>query len=125
MVVTLNEIVPEGQVVFIANQRGAEDEFDFFFSDGVETTYTTTINLTLPIEVYVGGNKQTNTVDYNVTTLDPVLVEFTDPPANGLEVLILVRRGVTWYQGDGVNPSNGVALQDTQTAAARFLRGEI
>ena len=125
VVVTLNEVVPEGQVVFIANQRGAEDEFDFFFSDGVETTYTTTINLTLPIEVYVGGNKQTNTVDYNVTTLDPVLVEFTDPPANGLEVLILVRRGVTWYQGDGVNPSNGVALQDTQTAAARFLRGEI
>jgi hypothetical protein len=79
----------------------------------------------LPVEVYVGGIKQTNTVDYNVTTLDPVLVEFTEPPETGLEVLVLVRRGVTWYQGDGINPSDGVALQDTQTQAARFLRGEI
>jgi hypothetical protein len=44
------------------------------------------------------------------------------PPA-GVEVTILVRQGVTWYQ-QGVNEaSDGVALQDTDTQAARFLRG--
>jgi hypothetical protein len=44
------------------------------------------------------------------------------PPA-GQEVTILVRRGVTWY-APGINePSDGVALQDTNTVPARFLRG--
>jgi hypothetical protein len=34
-----------------------------------------------------------------------------------------VRQGVTWYQ-QGVNEaSDGIALQDTNTQAARFLRG--
>ena len=44
-------------------------------------------------------------------------------PAAGVEVTILVRQGVTWYQ-QGVNQaSDGIALQDTDTQAARFLRG--
>ena len=44
------------------------------------------------------------------------------PPA-GVEVTILVRQGVTWYQ-QGINEaSDGIALQDTNTQAARFLRG--
>ena len=44
-------------------------------------------------------------------------------PAAGVEVTILVRQGVTWYQ-QGVNEaSDGIALQDTDTQAARFLRG--
>jgi hypothetical protein len=44
-------------------------------------------------------------------------------PPEGVEVTILIRRGVTWYE-PGVNTaSNGVALQDTNTRAARFLRG--
>jgi hypothetical protein len=44
-------------------------------------------------------------------------------PAAGVEVTILVRQGLTWYQ-QGVNEaSDGIALQDTDTQAARFLRG--
>jgi hypothetical protein len=51
-------------------------------------------------------------------------VEFDMAPPEGVQVTILVRRGVTWY-APGINtPSNGVALQDTETQAARFLRGE-
>jgi hypothetical protein len=50
-------------------------------------------------------------------------VVFETAPADAVEVKIAVRNGVTWYQGDGVNPSNGVALQDTNTQIARFLRG--
>lgn len=73
------------------------------------------------VEVYVGGTRITD--DYSVTASAPVVVEFNSPPADGSEVVILVRRGVTWYaQGDGT-PSDGVALQDTNTDAARFLRG--
>ena len=46
------------------------------------------------------------------------------PPA-GVEVTILVRRGVTWYAPGVDTPSDGRPLQVTDTQAARFLRGEI
>jgi hypothetical protein len=124
VIVTFDTPVPAGQVVYIANQRGAEDEFDYSFSDGINPTFTTTINLTLPIRVFVGGIEQTNIVNYNISSLDPVIVNFVTAPESGQEVTILVRRGVTWY-APGINaPSNGVALQDTNTQAARFLRGQ-
>ena len=83
------------------------------------------------IEVYVGGIRQyaasdttaDSTYRWFVTDFDPLAVEFDIAPAAGSEVTILVRQGVTWYApGDGT-ASNGVALQDTQTQAARFLRG--
>jgi hypothetical protein len=92
------------------------------------------------IEVYVGGVRQyaysdtTATSQYRwfVTDYDPLAIEFVvdgsvtpqlTAPAAGVEVTILVRHGVTWYaQGNGT-PSNGVALQDTDTVPARFLRG--
>jgi hypothetical protein len=41
----------------------------------------------------------------------------------GVEVTILVRRGLGWY-GSGVKETTGTALQETDTAAARFLSGE-
>jgi hypothetical protein len=73
------------------------------------------------VEVYVGGTRVTT--GYVVAATNPVRIEFTTAPASGSEVTILVRRGVTWYQGTGSEPSDGVALQDTNTKAARFLRG--
>ena len=92
------------------------------------------------IEVYVGGVRQYAYSDttaesqyrWFVTDFDPVAIDFVvdsevypplaAPPA-GQEVTILVRRGVTWY-APGINePSDGVALQDTNTVPARFLRG--
>ena len=50
-------------------------------------------------------------------------VVFDVAPAAGQQVTLLVRHGVTWYQRGVDTPSNGVALQQTNTAAARFLRG--
>jgi hypothetical protein len=75
------------------------------------------------VEVYVGGIRQYG--GYAVIDPGPMCtVEFDTAPPEGVQVTILVRRGVTWY-APGINtPSNGVALQDTETQAARFLRGE-
>jgi hypothetical protein len=73
------------------------------------------------VEVWVGGTKLTD--GYTITGSNPVVVEFDSPPANGSEIVVLVRRGVTWYAPGNGTPSNGVALQDTNTDAARFLRG--
>ena len=99
--------------------------------DGTTTTFTAadiylgtaedSTNLDLTVEVYVGGIRVQE--GYTITGEDPVVVEFDLAPADGSEVTILVRRGVNWYQ-PGVNtPSDGVPLQDTNTQAARFLRG--
>ena len=86
------------------------------------------------IEVYVGGTRQYNYSDttanseyrYIVSLFDPLAIEFivddTYPaPAAGSEVTILQRRGKTWYEPADGNPSNGIALQETDTIAARFL----
>jgi hypothetical protein len=121
--ITFDYPPPENKVVYIRNQRGAEDEFDYSFANGVETTFTTTIDLSLPVRVYVGGIEQPLDT-YLVTSLDPVVVLFDTAPASGSEIAILVRDGQTWYQPGLITPSNGEPLQITQTVAARFLRGE-
>ena len=96
------------------------------FADFADSTVETD-----SIEVYVGGIRQYTVSDttadstyrWFITDFDPLAVEFDIAPAAGSEVTILVRQGVTWYApGDGT-ASNGVALQDTETQAARFLRG--
>jgi hypothetical protein len=85
------------------------------------------------LEVYVSGVRQYSSVEtaveseypWTVTNFSPVAIEFDNAlPPEGVEVTILVRRGVTWYQRGVGSASNGVALQDTNTEAARFLRGE-
>jgi hypothetical protein len=84
------------------------------------------------LEVYVGGIRQYSSIEtaaesqypWIVTDFAPVAIEFVDAlPPEGVEVTILVRRGVTWYAPGVDTPSNGVALQDTETVPARFLRG--
>jgi hypothetical protein len=66
---------------------------------------------------------------YQISTWDPVIIEFLSAddlpaPAEGVEVTILERRGVNWYQ-PGLNAaSDGRPLQITDTTQARFLRGE-
>jgi hypothetical protein len=77
------------------------------------------------LEVYVGGTRQYVTFDcqypWFVSNFDPVAIGFQVPPPAGSEVTILVRRGVTWYAPGANTASDGVALQETDTAAARFL----
>jgi hypothetical protein len=99
-------------------------------ADGSTTVFTAAdINLLLEdstirdesLEVYVGGVR--TTAGYTVTANDPAEITFTDAPPAGVEVTMLVRRGVTWYAPGAGTPSNGEPLQVTETAAARFLRG--
>jgi hypothetical protein len=101
-------------------------------ADGTTTVFQAAdINLLLEdstirdesVEVYVGGTQVT--AGYSITADNPCEVTFVTAPDSGVEVTILVRRGVTWYAPGAGTASNGVALQITDTQAARFLRGEI
>jgi hypothetical protein len=85
------------------------------------TTYWQT--LSREVEVYIGGTLQLS--GYTITSETPVEITFATAPADGAEVTILVRRGVTWYaQGTApLTASNGDPLQITDTVPARFLQG--
>jgi hypothetical protein len=74
------------------------------------------------VQVYVGGVLQTS--GYSFIHEDPVTIKFTSAPAQGSDVTILVRRGMTWYEQGIDTASNGVPLQITNTGAAKFLRGD-
>ena len=73
------------------------------------------------LEVYVGGVRVTT--GYTVTGNDPAEITFDEAPVTGVEITMLVRRGVTWYQQGIDTASNGQPLQITNTPSARFLRG--
>jgi hypothetical protein len=92
------------------------------------------------VEVYVGGVRQyaydqtqaESQYRWVISTYSPVSVEFIEDfaaqppltaPEAGVEVTILVRRGKSWYQPGIDTASNGRPLQETDTLAARFLRG--
>jgi len=99
--------------------------------DGSTTVFTADdINLLLEdstirdesLEVYVGGIRVTS--GYSVTADNPAQITFDEAPPSGVDVTMLVRRGVTWYAPGAGTASNGEPLQITQTAAARFLRGQ-
>jgi hypothetical protein len=104
--------------------------FDNFLADGSQTLFVAesivitdldSTELTEAVEVYVGGILQTS--GYVITGSDPVTVVFATAPDSGYQVSIRVRRGESWYQ-PGVNTaSDGVPLQETETQAARFIRG--
>jgi hypothetical protein len=65
---------------------------------------------------------------YQETNNNPLTIQFITAndlpaPGAGVEIVILQRRGVTWYDPGNGTPSNGEPLQITDTTAARFLRG--
>jgi hypothetical protein len=73
------------------------------------------------LEVYVGGYRVTT--GYTITQNNPAQITFAIAPPNGVNVTMLVRRGVTWYAPGASTPSDGNPLQITDTIPARFLRG--
>ena len=97
---------------------------DTTLADGSTTVFTAT-DITITdndaIEVYVGGILVVS--GYTVTADSPVTILFTTAPVAGVDVTILINRGVTWYAPGAGTPSNGNPLQETETIAARFLRG--
>ena len=110
--VTYNELGDGTQTLYVANN--------------IDLTQLTTTQLTRAVQVYVGGVLRT--AGYSIISESPVAVQFvSSPPANipalGQQVTIQVRQGQSWYQ-PGINtPSDGQPLQETNTKAARFLRG--
>jgi hypothetical protein len=91
----------------------------------VDYTITSSVTASTILEFAVAPSS-TDIVDicnYEITGDNPAEVTFVTAPAAGVEVTILVRRGVTWYEPGAGTPSNGQALQVTNTQAARFLRG--
>jgi hypothetical protein len=72
------------------------------------------------ILVYVAGIRVYT--GYTVDSVAPATVTFDVAPTAGYEVSILVRQGFGWYQPANGQPSDGQALQITQTDAARFFR---
>ena len=100
-------------------------------ANGSTTTFTAPNidlgNLTLSfaeqaILVYVSGLRVTT--GYTVDSVAPATITFATAPKDGYEVSIRVRQGFGWYQPANGNPSDGRALQITQTDAARFFRGQ-
>ncbi len=76
--------------------------------------------------------QQTTQYRWTEALFNPVAVEFVvndevipplAAPAAGNDITILVRRGKTWYRPGPNTPSDGIALQETDTRAARFFRG--
>ena len=115
-------ILPATDQNYIVNTTVLADGTTVLFvAENIDITTLDSTTVEEAVEVYVGGIRVTT--GYIITGDSPVTIVFTTAPVSGSEVTILVRRGVTWYQGTGLTPSDGVALQDTQTAAARFLRG--
>ena len=74
------------------------------------------------VEVYVGGIRQLDNYTVTASLLGGTQVVLDYVPAAGIEVTILVRRGTWWY--DLSTPeTRELSLQETNTPAARFLRG--
>ncbi len=72
------------------------------------------------VEVYVGGIRQLQGFAVDIAS-NVVTVTFDTAPPAGQEVTMLVKHGVTWYHRGIDTASDGVALQQTNTVAARFL----
>jgi hypothetical protein len=120
--VTFDHAIAAGLTVAITDAAGLSDTTQIQFGTGSEDTYQSDVDLTQPVMVYVGGTEQSPDT-YTVTSIAPISVVFDTAPDSGVDVTILVRQGVTWYQAGATTPSNGEPLQITNTQAARFLRG--
>ena len=116
------EIMPtQFQNYIVSNTFMGDASTTTFVATNIEFDVTQSSIVSTAVEVWVGGTRVTN--GYTVSGYAPVSVEFNTAPPSGVDVVILVRRGVNWYAPGAGTPSNGVALQDTNTQAARFLRG--
>ena len=136
-----NLLAQEFQDYIVKDSTLGDGTTSVFYAPSINAaTFGDSSTENLAIEVYVGGTRQYAYSDTSaesqyrwfITDFSPVVIEFVvdntmipplTAPQDGVEVTILIRQGVTWYAPGVGTPSNGVALQDTNTDAARFLRG--
>jgi hypothetical protein len=117
-----NLLPEEFQNYIVSSTTLADGVTTVFVAENIDLEQEDSAVQDLVVEVYVAGIQIQD--GYTIIGEGPVQVEFDLAPPNGVEITILVRRGVTWYAPGAGTPSNGIALQQTNTQAARFLRGE-
>jgi len=93
-------------------------------SDVATATFVTTLEVTSPVQVKVGGTPVVGS-QYSVSSVNPVIVTFDTAPDDGLEIEIYINQAQVLY-AQGVNTaSNGLPLQEQSTLAARFIEGGV
>ena len=121
--------IGRGELLPLADQNYVESQD--YLADGVQTQFVaddivltglTTAQENRAVEVYVGGILQTG--GYQLIDVAPVTVDFNTAPTANYQVTLLVRRGVSWYTPGSGTASDGRPLQEQQTTAARFIRGD-
>ncbi len=117
------EILPREDQNYVQSQDYlADGSTTVFTTDDIVLTGLTVDQENRAVEVYVGGQLQTT--GYQVIDVAPVAVSFDTAPTANYQVTLLVRRGTTWYAPGSGTASNGIPLQEQQTRAARFIRGD-
>jgi hypothetical protein len=111
-----NLLYPEYQNYIVKTAILGDNSTTVFVAENIDVGSMDSTTMEEAVEVYIGGTRQTS--GYIILTDNPVAVQFDAPPPSGVEVTILVRRGESWYNAPGV------PLQETETKAARFLRGQ-
>jgi hypothetical protein len=101
---------------FLANGTQTVFATDDIFVVGLDST-----EIVEAVEVYVGGTLQSS--GYTVTGSGPVTIDFDTAPTENYQVSIVVKRGLSWYEPGSGTASNGIPLQEQNTLAARFIRG--
>ena len=124
-------LMPEDQDYIQSSTSVADGITDEFVAANIEYSSLlgedSTINTDV-IEVYVAGVRQLGNYSVGPDLLSPesfiaTKVTLNYVPTSGVEVTILVRRGTWWYDISTAY-NRTLALQETDTRAARFLRGQ-
>jgi len=105
----------------IADNTLADGQNTVFVAENITIESDDSTEIVEAIEVYVGGILQQG--GYVITGAAPVTVVFSTAPTAGYQVSIRIRQGLSWYQPGPNTASDGIALQEQQTLAARFIRG--
>ena len=70
-------------------------------------------------KLFVAGWNGDDINEYTLTST----VTLNTPPASGTQVKVLHKKGQVWYTAKDGNPSNGLGLQASTTAQAKFIAG--
>jgi hypothetical protein len=118
--ITFDSPIAAKQIV----QIGDLNSLEFYVGDGSTATYVTNIELGRAVQVKVGGTLLDQS-QYNVNSVDPVVVELITAPALGLDIEIFIQQALVMYAPGVGTPSNGLPLQEQPTLAAWFIEGRV
>jgi hypothetical protein len=116
-----NLLPAEYQNYIVSQEFLANGTQTVFATDNIIADNLSSTELNEAVEVYVGGIRQTS--GYTISSADPVTVVFGIAPTKNYQVAIVIKRGLSWYEPGPGTASDGIALQEQQTSAARFIRG--